>query len=115
MVESKSETLSLDLSKYEYVPAICVVGYNRPDSLRRVLSALEQSFCPEGVQLVISIDRAIAPDPLNESVFEIANEFVWDRGPKEVIWREENVNLPDHILVCADMTEQYGSVLIIED
>lgn len=115
MVESKSETLRLDLSQYEYVPAICVVGYNRPDSLRRVLSALQASFCPEGVQLVISIDRAVSADPLNEAVVQIAEEFVWDRGPKEVIWREQNINLPDHILLCADLTEQYGSVLIIED
>ncbi|MEL6649788.1 MAG: hypothetical protein AAFQ87_03175 [Bacteroidota bacterium] len=115
MVESQSDTLRLDLSQYEYVPAICVVGYNRPDSFRRVLGALERSACPEGVQLIISIDRAEAGDPLNEEVVEIAEAFEWSRGPKQVIWQEQNVNLPDHILLCADMTEEYGAVLIIED
>lgn len=105
----------MDVNQYRYVPVLCVVGYNRPDSLQRVLGSLAHSACPEGVQLVISIDRGKPGDPANEAVVAMAEAFVWERGEKEVLFRAENQGLPDHIIVCGDLAEKYGSVLIIED
>ena len=105
----------MDLNKYKYIPAICVVGYNRPDSFKRVLTAIQNSACPQGVPMIISIDRGQPGDENNEAVVRIAEEFEWTRGSKKVIWREENQNLPNHILVCADMTEEYGAIMIVED
>ena len=116
--ETKEHLQPIDLSQYQYVPVLCVVGYNRPQSLRRVLSSIERSNCPEGVKMVISIDRAQPDNPdnvkANQATLQLAQDFEW-RGEKEVIYRDRNVRLPDHIIFCADMAEQYGAIMILED
>jgi hypothetical protein len=116
--KTKEHSQQIDLKQYQYVPVLCVVGYNRPRSLERVLSSIERSNCPEGVKMVISIDRAQPDNPdnvqANQETLQLAHDFEW-RGEKEVIYRDRNVRLPDHIIICADMAEEYGAVMIIED
>ena len=82
-------------------PAIVVVTYNRPDSLKRLLGSLSKARYPDGVPLVISIDGG---DSHEEEVVKIAGEFPWPHGKKEVICHEKNLGLRKHILTKVDVT-----------
>ncbi|MDX2245913.1 MAG: glycosyltransferase family 2 protein [Bacteroidia bacterium] len=94
-----------------YKPVIVVVAYNRVHSLNRLLLSLSQAQYPEDVKLIISIDRG----ENNQDVVELAHRFEWNFGEKEVLYRPENLGLRKHILSCGDMTEKYGSVILLED
>lgn len=90
---------------------LVVVGYNRPDSIRRILGSLEQAdYDYEDIRLVVSIDHSGM-----EEVVRTAEECVWSHGSKEVFYRSERLGLRKHIISCGDMTEKYGSVMILED
>ena len=70
--------------------AIVVVAYNRPKSLSRILSSLENANYPrEPVPLIISIDWAED----NLDVLEIAKDFNWKFGEKKVIYQQMNLGL----------------------
>ena len=90
---------------------LVVVGYNRPDSIRRILGSLERAdYDYEDIRLVVSIDHSGM-----EEVVKTAEECVWSHGPKEVFYRPERLGLRKHIISCGDMTEKYGAVMILED
>jgi len=91
-------------------PAIVVVAYNRPESLSRLLGSLSAATYPQGVPLVISIDKGD-----NEEVQKLAGEFSWPHGEKQVICQEENLGLRRHILQCGDLSQQYGAIVLLED
>ncbi len=91
---------------------IVVVAYNRPKSLRRLLSSLEAASYPsKNIPLIISIDAATN----NQSTLNAAEEFVWLHGDKEVVYQTVNLGLRRHILKCGDFSKNYGSVIILED
>lgn len=91
--------------------ALVVVGYNRPDSIRRILKSLaEAQYDYENIQLVVSIDHSG-----NEEVVQAAEDFVWKYGPKRVWYRPGRLGLRKHIISCGDLTEEYGAVMILED
>ncbi len=91
--------------------AIVVVGYNRPDSMRRILDSLKMAeYDEKDIPLVISIDHSG-----NEEVLEEANQFSWSHGPKRVIAHPERLGLRRHIISCGDLTKEYGAVMILED
>ncbi|MCD8241542.1 MAG: glycosyltransferase [Lachnospiraceae bacterium] len=91
--------------------AIVAVGYNRPDSMRRLLSSLaEAQYDYEEIPLVISIDQSGEDD-----VAEVADAFCWQHGTKKVLRHPERLGLRRHIISCGDLTEQYGAVMILED
>ncbi len=96
----------------KYKPVIVVVAYNRPVSLKRILSSLKNSRNISDVSLIISIDHKA---PENNDVLEIANSFEWPFGEKEVIYQEESLGLRKHIIKCGDLSMKYGSVIILED
>ena len=90
---------------------LVVVGYNRPDSIRRILGSLERAdYDYEDIRLVVSIDHSGM-----EEVVRTAEECVWSHGSKEVFYRPERLGLRKHIISCGDMTEKYGAVMILED
>ena len=95
-------------------PAVVVVGYNRPKSLKRLLGFLSRAhFSTGAVPMVISLDYQ---DSLShKEVVRIATEFEWPYGPKKVIQHPENLGLRAHVLNCGDLTETYGSVIVLED
>lgn len=93
-------------------PVIVVVAFNRPRSLERILNSLLQVRYAEGVELIISIDNQA---PNNYPVRDIAQRYEWPFGEKEVIYRSEHLGLRNHILKCGDLSEKYGSVIILED
>lgn len=95
-----------------FEPVIVVVAFNRPKSLRRLLDSLTLSKNATGARLIISIDNK---DPENLVVRDIAEEYHWPHGEKEVIYHPERLGLKKHVMKCADLSETYGSVIILED
>lgn len=93
-----------------YHPPIVVVTYNRPKSLARLLGSLSKAIFSSKVELIISIDNSG-----NDDVFKIAEEFNWEFGSKRIIKREVRMGLRKHILSCGDFSEEYGSVIVLED
>ena len=91
--------------------AVVVVGYNRSDSMRRILGSLAKAdYKEKDIPLVISIDHSG-----REEVEQVAREFQWNYGPKEVICHKERLGLRKHIISCGDLTRRYGAVMILED
>lgn len=92
-------------------PPIIVLGYSRPDSLQRLLESLNRAVYPgHPIPLIISLDGGAA-----EEVIRVAEQFRFKHGKKTVIKRDTNLGLTDHILWCGDLTEKYGSAIILED
>ncbi len=91
-------------------PAIIVVAYNRPGSLHRLLGSLARAEYPCHVELIISIDHGGS-----DEVVRVAEDFRWSAGSKEIIRRKERMGLRKHILACGDLSDLYGSVIVLED
>lgn len=93
-------------------PAIVVVGYNREKALTRLLKSIGRADYEgfDEIPLIISIDNGGAP-----SVISAAEAFDWKYGEKKVIKRPERMGLKKHILSCGDLTEEYGSIIMLED
>lgn len=91
--------------------AICVIAYNRVDTLRRLLTSLEKAYYPHhNVPLIISIDKS----PTNE-VEDFAKNYQWKYGTFEVITHEKNLGLRQHVMSCGDLLEKYDNLIILED
>ena len=93
-------------------PAIVAVGYNRPDSMRRLLQSIVNAHYPfDGIDLIISIDESNRSD----DVQKVADEFQWNYGNKIIKRYPERQGLRKHIIQCGDLSNQYGAVIILED
>ncbi|MDB4306198.1 hypothetical protein N9980_01370 [bacterium] len=91
-------------------PAIVVVAYDRPASLRRLLGSLLVAEYPHAAELVISIDGGDS-----DEVARIAEDFNWPGGKKEIIRHANHIGLREHVLACGDLTDQYESIVVLED
>lgn len=91
-------------------PALVVVAYDRPKSLQRLLGSINRAHYEHEIQLVISIDNGGDPE-----VLKLANAFDWKFGDKRVLYREKNLGLKEHIKTCGDLTEEFGSIIMLED
>ncbi|MBO6148760.1 MAG: hypothetical protein J6O55_05400 [Lachnospiraceae bacterium] len=95
----------------KYVPAIVVVAYNRPISLKRLLQSLNDAAYPmQGIPLVLSLDKSG-----NTEVESVARSFEWKYGEKRLITHSERLGLRLHVLSCGDLSEEYGSLIMLED
>ena len=95
-------------------PAIVVVTYNRPESLKRLLSSLiNADYQEQNIPLIISIDYQNSNE--HDKVVEIAKSFVWAKGPKLIVNHTENLGLRNHVLKCGDLVYDYGSIIMLED
>jgi len=95
-------------------PAIIVVAYNRPNSLKNLLTSISRAnFKEKDIPLVISIDYTNSKE--HEEVLNVASEYEWIYGEKKVIAHNKNLGLRNHILSCGDMSLLYGSAIILED
>lgn len=89
---------------------ICVVTYNRPNSLSRLLACLSTATYPCDVELIISID--------NSGVIEtkqVASEYVWPYGKKRIICHSKRLGLREHILSCGNLLKEFDALVILED
>ena len=92
-------------------PTIIITAYSRPDSLKRILSSINNANYPDNdINLIISLDGGAS-----HLVEDIAKDFVFLHGKKQVVERQNNVGLRNHIIWCGDQTEKYGSVIVLED
>src|SRR5690554_1567617 len=91
---------------------IIAVAYNRPASLKRLLSSITAAYYPKDIKvpLIISIDYSGSDDCL-----KVAEETEWPHGPKEIIAHQKNLGLRQHILSCGDIALKNDGVIILED
>lgn len=93
-------------------PAIVAVGYDRADSLRRLLMSIEQADYPENViTLVVSLDYSDKTEELEQ----MAHEIGWSHGELIIRKYEQRQGLRNHILQCGDLALKYGAVIVLED
>lgn len=93
-------------------PAIVAVGYNRPDSMKRLLASVTNAYYPfEDIDLIISIDESDKSD----EVQTVAEAFEWKHGKRIIKRYPERQGLRNHIIQCGDLSEKYGAVIILED
>lgn len=93
-------------------PAIVLVGYNRPDTLKRLLQSVGNAvYHDSDINLIISLDKA----DNEEDVVKVADDFDWKYGKKIIRRFPERQGLRKHIIECGDLTEEYGAVIILED
>lgn len=95
-----------------YRPAIVAVAYDRPGSLKRLLASVENAYYPDDASpvLVISIDKSDS-----EGVEKVAREFEYTHGEKIIIARPERMGLRAHVIACGELSQQYGSIIVLED
>ena len=94
---------------YKY--AMVVVGYNRPDSVLRLLKSLDNvKFGNANVDLIVSIDNSG-----NDAVENVSREFEWKYGQKKVFTYLERMGLRKHILHCGAFLEEYDAIAVLED
>ncbi len=91
-------------------PVIVVPCFNKTRALERLLSSLQRAYYPKDVKIVFSVDYSG-----NENVLRIAEQYHWPYGEKEIITHETNIGLRANILSCGQLSEKYGSVIILED
>ncbi|MCB4807306.1 glycosyltransferase family 2 protein [Tamlana sp. 62-3] len=103
------------MSSLNLNPVIVIVAFNRPESLTRLLESINQANykLSKNVNLVISID--FQDSEKHDNVVEIARNFNWKYGQKEIITHTQNIGLRTHIISCGDLSLKYGSVIILED
>ena len=95
---------------------VCVVSYNRPKSLIRILNSLSQAnYDNDKITLYISIDKDKNNSSENQECFKIATDFNWNFGEKVVDYKKENLGLRKHILQCGCLTNEYENVIVFED
>lgn len=93
-------------------PAIVVVGYNRPDGIKRLLDSIGKAkYDVDNIPLIVSIDESAK----SNEVECVAQKFEWTHGTKEIRRFPERQGLRKHIVQCGDLSEKYGGVIILED
>ena len=91
--------------------AVVVVGYNRLDSIKRLLGSLTLAEYPvEDVPLIISIDASGDPE-----LYEYIRQFKWTFGDKYVNIETKRLGLRKHILQCGDLTRFFKAIVLLED
>lgn len=89
---------------------ICIIAYNRINSLRRVLHSLDSAYYPHQVDLNISIDKSNT-----DQVENFAASYEWKHGKKNVITHEQNMGLRKHVLSCGELLQRYDALVVLED
>lgn len=93
-------------------PAIVAIGYNRPNSMKRLLESIGRAIYKEDdITLIISIDKS----EISNQVAKVADDFNWEHGEKIIRCFDERQGLKKHIIQCGDFSIEYDSVIILED
>ncbi len=95
-------------------PAIAITAFNRPLALQRLLVGLLHAQYPAAeVPLVISIDRGEGDGYF--AVRQLAAQFDWPYGEKQVIRHDAHLGLVENVFFCGSLAEEYGGVIFLED
>lgn len=90
--------------------AIVAIGYNRPECMLRLLNSLARAEYDQSIPLIISLDNCG-----NNSVKNIADEFIWCHGEKRIIFHNERLGLKKHILSCGELLKEFEAIAVFED
>lgn len=91
--------------------AIVVIGYNRVDSISRLLESLKKAeYCGDTVDLIISIDNSGT-----DQVEILARDTDWTYGEKKIYTYEARQGLRKHILGCGRFLDEYDAIAVLED
>lgn len=93
-------------------PAICCLGYNRKNSMKRLLESIGKAFIPyDNVSLIISIDQS----DLSSEVEKVAKNFSWLHGQKIIKRYEKRLGVIEHTMRCGDLVNDYDAIIYLED
>lgn len=92
-------------------PVVVVAAYDRVNSLKRLLKSLDVAYYPDkNVILIISIDKGT-----NKEVELAARAYDWKHGEKRISIHNTHLGLKKHILHCGELSQQFGSIILLED
>lgn len=92
--------------------AIVAIGYNRPESMERLLSSLAAAeYGEDDVTLYISLDKGERQAELVKG----AEAFRWTHGKKTVRAFPERQGLKKHVLQCGDLVLNHDAIVALED
>ena len=98
-------------TKYKNKIAIVAVGYNRINSMRRLLNSLQNAKYPSNdIPLVISVDCSGDVEQ-----YKYVEQFSWEHGPKFVNIQKERLGLKKHIIQCGNLTDFFKAIILLED
>ena len=91
---------------------IVVIGYNRIDSLQRLMRSLLLASYPQKVDLIISIDNSGT-----DIVENYAKTVEWAHGEKIIKTYPERMGLKKHVLKCGTYLNEYDydAIAVLED
>ena len=88
--------------------AIVAVGYNRLQSMKRLLTSIASaSYSEDNVPLVISIDASG-----DEELYSYVKSFQWEHGEKILNIETKRLGLVSHIFQCCSLTKYFKAVTI---
>lgn len=94
-------------------PLIVVAGFRREASILRLLTSLLRAQYPhKSVRICLSLDGGFSQEVLT-ACKEFKNNFEF--GSVEIVEREDNIGLRNHIIWCGDQSQKAGSVIVLED
>ncbi len=94
-----------------YRPAVVVMAYQRPASLRRLLGSLRRVPQREKpIPLIISLEGGAHPE-----VKQLAHAFEGPAFEVRVVEQPRRLGLSAHALWALAQSEQWGSVILLED
>lgn len=91
--------------------AVIIVGYNRLESIVNLSSSLSRAEYGRTVDLIFSIDKGRN----QQKIVDFAENFEWPNGSKRVRAFRERQGLRKHVVQCGDLTDEYDSVVVLED
>ncbi|CAK8716855.1 Glycosyl transferase family 2 [Candidatus Electrothrix aarhusensis] len=95
----------------DQLPTIIIPAYKRSKALDRLLCSINNACYPFGnINLIISLDGRA-----DKETVCVAQKFTFHHGPKELVEREQNIGLKEHILWCGDQSMRCGAVIVLED
>lgn len=95
-------------------PAIIIIAYNRPNALKRLLHSISKAIYTNiDIPLCVCIDYIDTKE--NRTVAQIADDFEWKYGKKEIIKQQSNLGLKAHVLKSCNLVHQYDSIIVLED
>lgn len=91
---------------------IAILGFNRPDALRGLLSSVSGLQIPSGVSvdLLLSLDGGGDPECAG-----VIKSFSWPWGKLDRVLWPENLGLREHVLRSGDRVVDYDALVMLED
>ena len=92
---------------------IVLIGYNRPESLERLLQSVLAADFPEDdeIDLTVSLDHS---NKENE-IIECLKKYDWPHGEKKIRTQEKRMGLRSHVISCGELIADHDFLIMLED